>query len=123
MFAVKDTGFILLVNDPKIPDRFVLWVQFVEGLLSLIAIICLVLALAFPKFGTILGPAAAIVFAITGFLCLSEGIEAFVANNRSWAYGINLIAVCLIILGLAAGLVEYAWLLKQDIGEKDPKQA
>lgn len=56
MFAVKDTGSILLVNDPKIPDRFVLWVQFVEGLLSLIAIICLVLALAFPKFGTILGP-------------------------------------------------------------------
>jgi uncharacterized membrane-anchored protein len=48
---------------------------------------------------------------ITGILILVESIAAFTNTNYSWAYGINLIAVSLIIFGLGFGLMNYAPLL------------
>jgi hypothetical protein len=76
----------------------------------MIAIIYLIFALACPKAAKVLGPAAAIAFAITGLMALVEGILAWTMSSLPWAFGINLVAVCLIVLGLAAGLQVYAWL-------------
>jgi hypothetical protein len=121
MCAVGSTGTVFLVNDPQIPNHVALWLEFVMGLIALIAIVCLVLSLAFPKVATILGPVSAIAFALIGFMNLGEQIERCVTQQSSWAYVVNGAAVCLIILGLSAGLVEYSWLLKPGVGENQPE--
>jgi len=68
----------------------------------------------------ILAPVAVIAFVISGLLILTEGIYFLVKGTHAWAYSINLIAVCLIILGLAFALVVYAFLFKPGFGQKKP---
>ena len=118
MSAVEGTGSIFSVNNPNITNAFPLWVEFFAGLVSMIAIACIVVSLAAPKTAKILGPIAAIAFVISGLLLLAKGIDVFVDPNQKWAYGINDIAVSLIILGLAFGLAVYAFLIKPGFGEK-----
>lgn len=120
MNAVNYTGSVFLLNDSKISDKFIIWINVFTGFISLAAIVFLILSLVLPKLAKIFGPAAAIAFAITGLLLLTLAIHVFTGNSQSWAYGINDIAVSLITLGLAAGLVVYAWLLKPEVCEKQP---
>lgn len=91
----------------------------------MIGVIAIVVALAFPKAAKILGPVAVFAFILSGLLLLSEGIYAFTpagtgaAYPRPWAWGVNLTAVALIILGLAFGLMRYSYLLKPDFEAKE----
>lgn len=111
MSAVGRTGSIFYVNSSNAQDKLILWLDFFIGIISLIATVCIVIALAFPKFSQIFGLVAVIALMISGILILVESIAAFTNTNYSWAYGINLIAVSLIIFGLGFGLVNYAPLL------------
>jgi divalent metal cation (Fe/Co/Zn/Cd) transporter len=86
----------------------------------MIAIACLVISLALPKTAKILVPVAAICFVASAFIILVDGICEFADSSRPWAYGINLIAVSLIIIGLVFGLIRYAFLLKPDFGKNKP---
>lgn len=121
MNAVNYTGSVFVLNNSNVSDKFIIWIYVFTGFISLAAIVCLILSLALPKLAKIFGPAAAIAFAITGLLILALAIHVFTGSSQSWAYGINDIAVSLITLGLAAGLVVYAWLLKPEVGEKQPE--
>jgi len=51
-------------------------------------------------------------------LILSEGIRCFVFDGRPWAWGINLIAVSIIIMGLSFGLIRYSYLIAPDFAGK-----
>jgi hypothetical protein len=126
MNAVEDTGSILYATNPNLKgDPVVFWMQFFEGLVSIIAIVAIIMALAFPKAAKILGPVAVFAFIALGLLILAEGIYAFTpagtgaAYPRPWAWGVNLTAVALIILGLAFGLMRYSYLLKPDFEAKE----
>jgi hypothetical protein len=113
MTAVEDTASLFFINKANNSEPYTqaeLWLGTFSGIIAMIAIICLIFALAFPKAAKVLGPAAAIAFAITGLMALVEGILAWTMSSLPWAFGINLVAVCLIVLGLAAGLQVYAWL-------------
>lgn len=122
MTAVEQTGAVFVLSKQNASNRLTVWLDFFAGFISMLAIVCLVLSLAFPKLAKILGPSAAIALAVTGLIAGIEGIVAFTDSTMPWAYGINLIAVCAIILGLSAGLIEYAWLLKPGVGEKAPEE-
>ena len=123
MSAASDTGCIFLVNNSKISDKFSLWVEFFEGLVSLIAIVCLVVALALPKSAKILGPVGLCAFVALALLVLVEGVRVFAVKSQSgarpWAWGINLFAVTIILLGLAFGLIRYSYLLKGNFEGKE----
>lgn len=118
MNAVEDTGSIFLINNTQTSDHAFLWIDFFIGLISIIVVFALVASLALPKSAKILGPVAFFAFVVSGLLVGTEGIMNFVTNTRPWAYSINLIAVCLIVLGLAFGLSKYSYLLDPDFKGK-----
>jgi len=126
MSAVGGTGAILYATNPDFKgDPVVFWMQFFEGLVSMIAIVAIVMVLAFPKATKILGPVAVFAFIALGLLALIEGIYAFTPAGtgatypRPWAWGVDLTAVALIVFGLAFGLLRYSYLLKPDFEAKE----
>jgi hypothetical protein len=70
MNAIGGTGAILCIINPNYKgDRFIYWLDFLEGVFSLIAIIAIVLALALPKTSKVLGLVAICAF-IAVALCI-----------------------------------------------------
>ena len=71
MTAVEDTASLFFINKANNSEPYTqaeLWLGTFSGIIAMIAIICLIFALAFPKAAKVLGPAAAIAFAITGLM-------------------------------------------------------
>ena len=71
----------------------------------------------------LLGPVGLCAFVALALLVLVEGIWVLAVKSQSdarpWAWGINLFAVTIILLGLAFGLIRYSYLLKGDFEGKE----
>lgn len=126
MNAVGDTGSILYATNPNVKgDPVVFWMQFFEGLVSMIVIVAIVLALALPKTSKVLGLVAICAFIAVALCILIDSISTCTPAStggsypKAWAWGINGIAVFLILIGLAFGLLRYSYLLKPDFEAKE----
>jgi hypothetical protein len=126
MNAIGGTGAILCIINPNYKgDRFIYWLDFLEGVFSLIAIIAIVLALALPKTSKVLGLVAICAFIAVALCILIDSISTCTPAStggsypKAWAWGINGIAVFLILIGLAFGLLRYSYLLKPDFEAKE----
>jgi hypothetical protein len=118
MNAVYCTGTILYINTAKTNVILGLWMEFFCGLVSLIAIVFIILALAFPKTAKYLGPAALGAFIVSALLILFDGFLLLAYSDYPWAFVIDEVAVTLIVIGLAFGLMDYSFLLSPAFEEQ-----